>query len=83
MKGDKMKKDWMNIIVKIADGLDDTTQITCPNCGEHGIDYIYVGDAETRIGYLQVWSCKCLKGTYISRAIASDNAKFAAFDTDL
>lgn len=56
-------------------------QIKCPNCSECGIDYIYVGDVDTRIVFLQIWCNKCLKGIYVSRVVAPENAKFVTFDT--
>ena len=32
---------------------------------------------------MQIWCNKCLKGIYISRAVAPVNAKFVSFDEDL
>ncbi|MDF2596532.1 MAG: hypothetical protein K0R05_2807 [Anaerocolumna sp.] len=78
-----MSKDWIRMIPKITEHSKDNHGVQCPNCGEYGIDYLYVGDEKTRIGYLQIWCRKCLKGIYVSRAIAPPNAKFATFDEDL
>lgn len=78
-----MNKDWISIIPKITAHPKDNHRVKCPNCGEYGIEYIYVGDEKTKIGYLQIWCIKCLKGIYVSRAIAPANAKFATFDDDL
>lgn len=78
-----MKREWIKIIPQITNDLISMNHIKCPNCGKHGIDYIYTGDEETRVGFLQIWCSKCLKGIYISRAVAPVNAKFVPFDTDL
>ena len=42
-----------------------------------------MGDERTRVGYLQVWCNKCLKGIYVSRAVAPQNAKFITFNDDV
>ena len=78
-----MKEEWIKIVPQIIEDLDKISQIRCPNCGKCGIDYMYTGDGNTRIGFLQIWCNKCLKGTYVSRAVAPLNAKFATFETDL
>lgn len=68
---------------QILDNLQETSQIKCPNCAKSGIDYIYCGDETTRLGFMQVWCNECLKGIYISRAVAPTNAKFVSFDDEL
>ena len=78
-----MKREWIKIISKITENADTTNHIKCPICTGEKIDYIYVGDGKTRVGYLQIWCNKCLKGIYVSRVVAPLNAKFVTFDTDL
>ena len=78
-----MKIRWMGIVEKISENFSNIHQVRCPNCGEARLDYIYIGDEETRIGFLQIWCNKCLKGVYVSRAIAPLNAKFVTFDSDV
>ncbi|MDE7285320.1 MAG: hypothetical protein K2N55_00545 [Lachnospiraceae bacterium] len=78
-----MREKWMKILPKITENLCDLQLIECPYCGEHEIDYLYVGDEKTRIGYMQVWCNKCLRGIYISRAIAPNNARFVSFGEDI
>lgn len=46
-----MKQEWIKILTQITDNLDNVDQIKCPVCGEHGIDYIYIGDEGTRVGF--------------------------------
>ena len=52
-----MKLAWERTILEIVKDFDNINQIKCPSCGKCGMDYIYIGDGDTRIGYLQVW-CK-------------------------
>lgn len=78
-----MREKWMKILPKITDNLSDTKFIECPNCGERGVEYLYIGDEKTRVGYLQIWCNKCLKGIYISRAVAPTNARFVTFDDEI
>lgn len=81
-----MRKKWMKIVPQIMDNIDKVyiiNQIKCPNCDKHGIDYMYIGDEETRIGYFNVWCNECLKGIHISRALAPTKAKFITFDDNL
>ena len=78
-----MKKDWTKVISEITEDFNRVDQLKCPNCGECGIDYMYVGDGHTRIGFLLIWCNKCLKGIHVSRAAAPRNAKFVTFETDL
>lgn len=78
-----MKSEWIKMISQITNNIDNINELKCPNCEKKGIDYLYVGDKETRVGFLQIWCSKCLKGIYISRAIAPINAKFASFEADL
>ena len=78
-----MNKKWLHLGSKIVGDLENTNQLICPNCGKQGIDYLYVGDEQTRVGYVQIWCNKCLKGIYISRAIAPQKANFVNFDTEI
>lgn len=64
----------MKMLPQLMDNFDTANQMKCPSCGECGrIDYLYIGDRDTRIGYFQLWCNKCLKGIHISRAIAPLN----------
>ena len=78
-----MKLAWERTISELIKVFDNSNQTKCPRCENRGIDYIYIGDGDTRIGYLQVWCNKCLRGMYVSRAVAPPNAKFVTFETDL
>lgn len=78
-----MKLAWERTISELIKDFDKIDQIECPSCEKSAIDYIYIGDGDTRIGYLQVWCKQCFRGIYVSRAAAPPNAKFVTFETDL
>lgn len=78
-----MREKWMKILPQIIENLSDLQFVECPNCGENDVEYLYVGDEITRVGYMQIWCNKCLRGIYISRAVAPDRAKFVSFDEDV
>lgn len=78
-----MKKVWLETVAQITENFDEVNQIKCPSCGANGIDYLYIGDGRTRIGFLMVWCNRCLKGINVSRAAAPPNAKFVTFEEDL
>jgi len=71
-----MKENW----IKLIKHLNNVDKLECPNCKNRSIDYLYIGQAETKIGYLQIWCNKCKKGIYISRVKIPDNAKFVSFE---
>lgn len=78
-----MNKSWQKVILQILNNPQQVNKIKCPNCSKCGIDYIYVGEKESRIGYLQVWCNECLKGSYVSRVKAPENVKFAIAGEEL
>ncbi len=78
-----MREKWMKILPKLTDNFVNPQEIQCPNCGEQEVEYLYIGNEKTRIGYFQIWCNNCLKGIYISRAKAPVNARFVSFDHDL
>lgn len=75
-----MYKDWIGLVPHLIDNIDKTENLKCPNCGEHKVDYLYIGDNHSRVGYLQLWCSSCLKGIYVSRAKAPQNAKMITFN---
>lgn len=77
-----MREKWLSLLFDTEGNLFDSQTIKCPACKEKGVEYLFTGDAKTRIGYLQVWCSKCLRGIYVSRAKAPDNARFLSFDEE-
>ncbi|QUH28786.1 hypothetical protein [Vallitalea guaymasensis] len=77
----KVYKSWLNESLKISQLINgEKIVFTCPNCNSHEVDYQYIGDSKTGIGYLLFWCNKCLKGIHISRVIIPPKAKFISFD---
>lgn len=76
-----MFKKWLiEVAAKISGKECEAREIKCPHCNKKNIDYLYIGDKETRIGYLQVWCNNCLNGIYISRAKAPEGLKMISFE---
>lgn len=71
-----MREKWY----KLIDELTHVELIKCPNCEKKGIDYLYIGDKETKIGYLQIWCNECKKGIYISRVKIPKNVRVVTFE---
>lgn len=78
-----MKKDtsWLKIAAAIADNLPTVPPLECPNCGLPKIDFQYVGDKTTNIGFLCVWCASCLHGKHISRVKIPPQAEILSKDS--
>lgn len=76
-----MFKKWLMTAGNISKSLNEIGNFECPNCGKKCLDYIYIGNKKTRIGYLQVWCNECLNGINISRTLIPQSAKMLSFDT--
>lgn len=84
MKKEKKYNKWLiEVAAKISSKECKANQIICPQCNEKCIDYLYIGDEKTRIGYLQVWCNNCLNGIYISRVVVPDGLKMISFEDDI
>jgi hypothetical protein len=57
----KMEPRWRDIIIAI---MERGNPSLCPECGERSIQYIFVGDLETRVGYLAIWCTACNQGLH-------------------
>lgn len=75
-------RSWREVVIAIASAIDDSALPLCPACGGERVDYTYVGDAISRIGYLVVWCNACLKGTRVSRVKAPIGVHFMPFSDD-
>jgi len=67
--------------LKIIKDFKNISDMECPHCNKKSLDYLYIGDEETKIGYLQAWCNNCLNGIHISRVKIPDGAKMLPFDT--
>lgn len=71
-----MREEWYKLIGK----LNHVEKLKCPNCEIKNIDYLYIGDEKTKIGYLHIWCNGCKKGIYISRVKIPEYLKFVSFE---
>jgi hypothetical protein len=71
-------KRWLDLGWNLSNNRD----LQCPSCGKHTIDYQYVGDPETRIGYLDIWCTSCLHGIHVSRVKVPGETPMLSFKTD-
>jgi hypothetical protein len=71
--------DWIELYKRV-NALEDSNDLPCPNCSKAGIHFQYVGDPETRIGYLALWCSFCLHGIHISRVLIPEDSDFLPFD---
>lgn len=78
-----MKTDitWLKLAAKIADTLPTVPALECPSCGLPKIDFQYVGDTTTKIGFLCIWCASCLHGKHISRVKIPPQAEFLSKDS--
>ncbi|MCI8669791.1 MAG: hypothetical protein HFI34_09790 [Lachnospiraceae bacterium] len=75
---------WLiEVAAKISSNQRKVTEINCPNCQKKCIDYLYIGDEESRVGYLQVWCNNCLNGINISRVKIPEGLKMISFEEDI
>lgn len=70
-----MFKDWIQLLKQLIKNNYLVNNLICPECGEKSIDYVYVGDNQTNIGYLPIWCNSCNKGVRISRVIVPEGVK--------
>lgn len=77
-----MFNNWVRVASVISDYVDKMDELTCPYCGENQLDYVYVGDLETRIGYEIVWCNHCLRGIQISGVKVPLNVEMLSFNGD-
>jgi len=75
-------KDWLELFKKLHGQLPHTEGLECPNCGALEIQYQYVGNVPSRIGYLAMWCGSCLTGIQLSRVEAPECVEILSFDAD-
>jgi len=77
----KLFDSWFYLVTCICGdkNLPDLPVLNCPSCGIPGIDFQFVGDIPSKIGYLSVWCPSCLHGIVISRVGLPDNDRALPF----
>ena len=71
---------WMYLVTDINNSLPNLPVLACRSCYRLGVDFQYVGDLQTRIGYMVIWCPFCLQGIHISRVSIPDQAQALAFN---
>ena len=74
-----MFQDWLDLHRKI-EATPSLRDMPCPECHDGTVDFQYVGDAETRRGYLDMWCRSCNKGVYLSRLTIPAGAELIDLD---
>ncbi|MCD1259456.1 hypothetical protein B5M42_011485 [Paenibacillus athensensis] len=70
---------WLKLTVDLSGNPDPNPIRYCPECESDKIDFQYVGDPSSRIGFLSIWCENCLNGIHISRVKAPKSAELLAF----
>jgi hypothetical protein len=78
--GEIVTRELFNCWLNLAKTLPDNSSNICPICQQKTVEFQYVGDPKTRIGYLDIWCSECLKGVHISRVGIPPNVSFLPFD---
>jgi hypothetical protein len=73
-------KDWLSAFARIVGDLPERRSEICPSCSDGIIQYQYVGDVQTRIGYASVWCDSCSRGIVISRVSAPNGVSMLSFE---
>ena len=68
---------WFKILLDIVDKKLDKALAKCPNCNQSAMDYQYIGDKETNIGYMLFWCNKCLNGILSKRSSYCRNSNIS------
>ena len=72
---------WLDAFIAIKEYPPGHAKVACPNCGQNTVDFQYVGNTATRVGYLDIWCNSCLKGIHLSRIInIPENEDLIGFD---
>ncbi|WP_019637130.1 hypothetical protein [Paenibacillus fonticola] len=75
-----MTDEWMQLIIEFTKSDYLTKNLVCPDCRENDIEYVYVGDKETNIGYLTIWCNQCRNGVQICRVSIPEGVRRLDFD---
>lgn len=73
-------KDWIKVNTEIIESHPNISTIKCPNCQETKVNYQYVGDTRSRVGFLDIWCNSCLQGVHISRTKVPERLSMISFE---
>ena len=72
---------WISITTDIYNNLPDVPVLACPICHQLWVDFQFIGNLQTRIGYMAIWFPFCLYGIHLSRVSIPDKTQALSFDT--
>ncbi len=70
-----MFEKWLKILPIIP----TSEPIICPSCRNGNVSFQYVGDIDSRIGYLDIWCDSCNHGIHLSRVKVPNNISMLSF----
>ncbi len=73
-------KKWVNLSIIINNNLPFIPNLKCPKCDEEAIDFIHIGNSETKVGFMDVWCNSCLYGIHLSRVLLPEKAEIIPFE---
>lgn len=72
---------WLSLTIDIYKNLPNVPALNCPSCNQLGIDFQFVGDLQTRIGFMVIWCPHCLNGIHLSRVCIPIQAQVIPFNS--
>jgi transcription elongation factor Elf1 len=75
-----MFQDWLRLFKVLKESPAEKRGLTCPECGSASVDFQFVGDKSSRVGYLNIWCCSCNQGVYLSRVAIPESAEMISFE---
>ena len=78
--GDMAHDDWLTVFKDLVSSGGKSITNACPECGAASVNFQYVGDTKTRVGYLRIWCSSCWKGVHLSRVRIPETAQMLSFD---
>ncbi|MFN6463357.1 MAG: hypothetical protein RMZ41_016305 [Nostoc sp. DedVER02] len=79
----KFFSQWLSIATEINHSLPNVPVLNCPNCHQQEVDFQFVGDLQTRIGYMAIWCPFCLHGIHLSRVLIPAVLEANSFDISI
>ena len=76
----EMYHKWVRLSLGLKNDPNSLSLLNCPICNHKNLDYLYVGNYKTMIGYLMIWSTYCNHGIYVSRVEIPARVKMIPFD---
>ncbi|MEO1374820.1 MAG: hypothetical protein AAFW70_10960 [Cyanobacteria bacterium J06635_10] len=75
----KEYQEWISITTDIYNNLPHVPVLTCPNCHKLGVYFQFIGDSQTKIGFMVIWCPFCFHGIHLSRVHIPDQAQILPF----